>query len=72
MMKPKISKEHRQMLKKYGFRGTNKIIKLTMKLYNSYCDECKVKSPYTPPCKECLIKTKPIMEELAKLKGEKE
>lgn len=68
-MKPKIGKEEKEFVKKYGVRRTHQLSRLTLELYNNYCDKCKRKSPYQMPCDECLIKTKPILKKMNELKN---
>lgn len=66
-----FGKEQKDMVKQLGIRNSKKVIGLTAKMWEMYCEPCKKRSPYVPPCKECLIKTAPVMQEIKDIQDKK-
>ena len=67
----KFGKEQKDMVKQLGIRNSKKVITLTGKMWELYCEACKHRSPYVLPCKECLKNTEHIMIEIKKIQDKK-
>lgn len=67
----KIGKEQKDMVKQLGIRNAKKVITLTGKMWEMYCEDCKHRSPYVAPCDDCLVKTAPIMEQIKEIQDKK-